>query len=688
MMINTKTDSIRQSRSRFIPRVLCLILGLIWLPFLSALSASAAITAAEVTIPQQLGTVHKRVDGLASQPFIFVIGEQHVSLKIQQTVADILRYLSGAYNVNLVCTEGYDKPLVVSHQRISLVAQRFTARADLAARRISGVEYFARAYPEVSVVGVEDMKAHELHAKQLDKQSGLAQEAEQWGKDFKKFLDQDFGNLKVTADGNKRLEAALKKLIEDKDFAPFTEAVYQIAGRESAVSKKLTTLEERRKVLQKSAQAGGVDSPAMQARDKAMITATLRTIGEKKVNVAVLVVGRAHLEGIERLLGEKKISYVSVVPAGVDESSKGDLDNEDQKVFRDWQQGKRIGIEQWLARIKNSPALSRATARDRTALLNILATTNHLSRQGLPENEVLRVIKQSPLPDGISIDRVFAINSGYGMEFTAKGKKGYAYFTGNADQLKIPGGPDPVEIGQSGGMHYAIYDGGGSNKPPIPPRRGGGGGNGPPNPPTGGFHDAYRLAIVEQKKKRPERVTIWFAVEDGGGVRWVDDGPKVVLNVTPSMVEDLRKSYERAPLGPEKVFAAQQLADVVLVDLNSHFPQGRTELIQISENNLMGDVSLPLVQELAHNRDASSLERIDKTRVYMSDWKDSQQNLSSKLGDRIDDKEQAKKRRAKEIIERETKGDKLKDVLAKTLTEAAKAKFAPEVTTLAQATRI
>src|SRR5262249_37657636 len=151
-------------------------------------------------------------------------------------------------------------------------------------------------------------------------------------------------------------------------------------------------------------------------------------------------------------------------------------------------------------------------------------------------------------------------------------------------------------------------------------------------------------------RKQPRRVTIRFAVEGGSVVRWVDDGHKVVLTVTPSEVEELRKNYVNASWGPKRIFAAQQLADTLLVDLNNQFPQGRTELIQISENNLLGDISLPWVQELARNRDASSLESIEKTKVYTIDWKDAKKDLSSKLSDPIKDKELASKRSAQDTI--------------------------------------
>ena len=670
------------------PVVVWLLLTIVWMPVAGAVPASAAINAEVVAIPQELGTITGRGGGDDGQPFIFVIGEEHISLKVQQAVAGILRYLSGAYDVKLVCTEGFNKPLVIQPGGIPLAAQRYIASADLMGRRISGVEFFARAHPEVSVIGVEDMGAYRDHGIQLDKLSGLNKEAKQWEKDFRKFLIDDMGNLKVNAGDAQRLEAAVKRLLKTKDFGTFINSVTEIVGSQSAIGKKLTALNERREALEKSARSATGDSPEMQRRDRAMVTATLRSMREKNANRAALVVGKLHLAGIEKLLRAKKVPYVSIVPAGTEKRTKQGVSEEDQRIYKEWRKGKETEFETWLTRFKPLPASARQEFADRTTILNIMATADLMLRQGMSDKEVLNSIRQFPFSGELSIDGVFHIRDGYGIEFTANRKKGYAYFASNSRQLEIPGGPAPIVKGDAEGRYYAIYGGGGGKKPPIPPTASvGGAGSIPPDR----FERDYLVAIDDQKRDQPQRVTIRFTVENGAVVRRVDDGPQAALNVTPSQITDLRRRFENAKRGPEIVFAAQKLADALLVDLDKQFPRGRKELVQISQDDLLGKISLPLVQELAANQDASRLSSIDKTEVYVIRWEETRNDLASKLGSRIqhaelDRKTRDKKIRARDIVSKETKVVTLKEMVSRQLSQPENARLMPLVKTLSEAT--
>jgi hypothetical protein len=368
-MALTKTD--RFPRRGFAYRAhlaLQFALLLICLSAVNSPEASSTIVAGEVTIPQQLGVIQSKTDGASGKPFIFLIGEEHVSLKVQQAVADILRYLLGTYDVRLVCTEGYDKPLVAGKEP-SLIVQRFIARSDLMGGRISGVEYFARAYPDVSVIGVENMAAYKAHSQRLDEQSRLAQEAKQWEQDFNHFLTKDLGALKVNAEGGRRFEAALQKLIEDKEFEPLTKAVHDIFGRRSAVGKKITALNDRREALEKKVRSATAESPEMEARDRAMIAGTLRALKDTKTDLAVLVVGELHLANIEDLLRARNFSFVTIVPIGVEERVTSGPSEAEQDRYEAWRHGKATGLEAWLVRFKPIPAMDRSTFRDRTALI-------------------------------------------------------------------------------------------------------------------------------------------------------------------------------------------------------------------------------------------------------------------------------------------------------------------------------
>lgn len=706
-------------RSHFGTMAMRLILALICLPLLTPLLAAAAPKASEVAIPRGLGEIQNRVDGTAGKPFVFVIGEEHVSLRVQREVADILRYLSGAYDIKLVCTEGYDKPLAIAREGLSLVAQRSMAHADLMARRISGVEYFARAYPDIPVIGVEDMKAYQAHGKELDSRGGLEQEAEQWENDFKSFISQDLGNLRVKAEDAKRLEGALKKLMEDKDFGLFTKTIHDILGRESSVGKKVTALNGRRDALQRKALDPTTNSPEMQARDHGMINGTLQAIKQKNASTAALVVGKLHLDGIGKLLKSEGISYVAIVPAGVDEGIAKGPDEEGQKIYDEWRKGKATDLEAWLSHFKPIPANDRSEFRDRTSLLGILAMADHLSKAGMSETDVLNVVRRSPLPRGINIIHVFDIEGGKGIEFAANGKRGYAYFGKTPDQVKAPAGRKAIETGECGGGYYAIYDGGSFQTPPASPGggggsgAGGGGGSVPPNSSSGGsgggggsqspippksirmvvgpssqpdeFRNIYHAGIVEQKKHQPERVTIAYAVENGSLVRWVDDGPKVVLDVSPSQLSDLRDCYQNARFGPDKLGAAQKLADAILIGLNDQFPEGRKELVQLSEDNLLADISLPMLHELGGQNDSSNLKSIDKTRVYEIQWSKAQEEIPA-LGRSVNDERREKKAKAKEVIDKETKGTTLNEEASKIMDAAKETKWAEPIKELAGTT--
>jgi hypothetical protein len=164
--------------------------------------------------------------------------------------------------------------------------------------------YFAIVNPDIDVIGVEDMEAYKAYDMWRDTQLLQVKESQQqWEDDFAKFRAEDLGNI-VTPQNEDAIEDALKKL--ENDFRSFAEGTYRVAGQTSSVGKKLFHLQQRH-VLENEARAVAerlkyADDEQQKDRDEAMVVGTLRTIKEKKVDSAVLVVGQMHLKQIGEIL--------------------------------------------------------------------------------------------------------------------------------------------------------------------------------------------------------------------------------------------------------------------------------------------------------------------------------------------------------------------------------------------------
>ena len=624
---------------------LVLASALVALTDVIAHGAVQSLKPGDIRVPAHLGTIEKSAKG-SGGPLVILIGEDHISFEVQTAVAHLLRYLQGAYDLTLVCTEGFDKPLQASGN-VTIESVRRVAEADFRGRKISAVEYFARSNPQVAVIGVEDMAAYAAHGKDLD-DGPLRSEAEQWSTDFTEFLKNDLGSVRGTQAQGERIAGALDKALNENDFAPFTAAVEDVTGKDSAVTKRLRALDQRREaLLQKSKREPG-DSAQMLARDVAMRDQTLQLMQKRNVKAAILVVGKLHLDGIGRLLGEKGASYVTIVPAGFGSNVK----DEDHELYEKWRAAKPEGLEQWLANFKPQPVSARATARNRDALLAVLVMVDRLGREGMPEAEMLTLMQRSA-PPGVTVDRVFATAEGHGVEFTANGKRAYAYFGRRAESVKATG-VEAIEHGGGDGFAYSVYDGAGSGKPPIPPvdrPRG-------PEPPDG-FRRRFLAVIPDQKKNHPERATIVYTMRDDRILRAVDDEKPQPLDVSHTEVRERVRLYQNAQLGPDKIFAAQRLSDALLSGLNPQLPAGRTELVQIFEGDVLDDVSLPIVQAIAGNADADHLKSVDPTRVYTLRWNDTDKGID-RLKEKLPEEERASKTEAVESVRKEANGRQLK----------------------------
>jgi len=669
--------------------------------FTASYRSHATLKPTDITIPAQFGLIEKRVEGTSEKPFIFLIGEEHVSLKVQQAVADILRYLTGIYDLKLVCTEGYDKLFLVSKGNGSLIALRSIARADFDSRRISGVEYFARAYPDIAVVGVEDMNAYKQHAEQLDsldqKRQQALEESKKLENDFQAFLQQDIVTMPLSNADVKAINA----LNKNSDFTTIADTLFNIVGRNSKSGKKLADLIDRRSALEIFAkdflETSAVDScPEMENRDKAMVAATQRTIQENKVDATILVVGKLHLPCIEKLLSSEKIPYVSILPIGVDERNQDDKQAEEsQRIYQEWRKNQPTGIEAWFLssqpmKIKNQPKISRLEARNRNSFLNILMSAYNLKNQSTSNEKVLEFINGAGLPSRIKIDMVFDIEGGSGFEFTINEHKGYAYFAIDPKHVIPPDGKWAIEKGENGGISYAIYDGGdGGGHPPIPPKSGGGGGGG--NGfwgPNSNWYNNYLVAIKKEKDHQKQRVTVlfYFDTDQDAVRRQVDNGAVEVLDVKPSVVKILLNQYEKAPLGPEKIAAAMKLSDVLLVDLNKQLPAGKKELVLISKDDLLGKTSLTMLQSFVGEKSADHLKTL--TTDYVVPWSKRESSLA-RLEENLENleqikKDQAEKQRADKAVKDEIGKEPLRLKIPK-LTDVEKIKIAPYIQVLSHA---
>ncbi|HKH44981.1 MAG TPA: hypothetical protein VKM72_10000 [Thermoanaerobaculia bacterium] len=575
----------------------------------SAAAQGNRIPSGDVLVPVSLGRVQEHFDGTAGHSTVFVIGENHVSFSIQRRVADLLAYMRNAYGVKVVCTEGMDGSLALPAPGVTPTARRESAEADFAARRISGVEFFALAYPDVRVVGVEDMQAYAAHQAAL---SSPSPEIEAWFHDFQDFLKEDVQNLpehKV-----RLVEGALQELERTSDLDGFIEKLRTILGPGSAEGRKLAELvTAREQIIERERIRSHANDPMMSRRDKAMVQGTLNVAVTEPV---ALVVGSFHLEGIAQKLKAAGQPYVSILVTGAGEM---DIDDIEDKIYKEWQEGKMDPLEEWLSRLKPTLALQRATKQRKVAFLGALFHANDLLRQGLPADQVPAALRG--VLDDLEIVECYLIDGGYEINFRVKGKKGRAYFSSRPlPALTEESRPDRLENGKAGGLYYAVFDGG-SGGPPIIPRLQTDDDGGDP------FNKRLVVALAEQRRRDPSRVTLTLVKGAGGALVLLVGEHRRTLSVSEDELRRLVEAYRTAEEGPEVLLAAQNLAAALLIDIDRDLPPDGRALYLIAKDDLLQDVSLPEIAALANEPGTARFREIEES--FILPWKKAQSDLDA-----------------------------------------------------------
>ncbi|HYU33817.1 MAG TPA: hypothetical protein VEW48_16820 [Thermoanaerobaculia bacterium] len=547
----------------------------------------------DIVFPNSLGKVKDRFAGSPGRTTIFVIGENHGALDVQQKVADILAYLRAAYGVKLVCIEGMKGPLTIP-AGLALPARQMAAEADFLARRINAVELFALSYPDVRVIGVDDMQAYAEHGEELSRTPPGAAE---WEHSYQEFLRTDVEAL--PEEQVARIEEAFEN---SKDFEELAEKLQKIIDPNSATGQKFAEL------LAKRAQILAPEKALMNRRDKAMADATFEAAA---VGHVALVVGSLHLEGIGRNLRGSGIPFVSILAAGAEDTPSAD----DLASYNRLNKGESGPLEAWLHHAPQ-PQLQRESMRNKVTLMGALFHADRLLQHGDSEDHVRAVMS------GVSVQIVgtYPIPGGYGIEFVVNGRRGHAYFSSQElPEFTDTNRRDRLETGSAGGRHYGIFDGGG--KPPDLPSL-------PPVAPAGGeppdFGGRLVGALNDQERKRPHAVTVALFEEDGTLVLQVERH-KRLLGLSLKELRHLVEAYWNAGETAEAIVAAQRIAEKLLREIDQDLPPERIVLYQISQDDLLGNLSLPAIAALASIPGTSRLTEMEE--VYTVPWEGGRPNL-------------------------------------------------------------
>lgn len=586
-------------------------------------SQAQILRASDLSLPPSLVTVATRNEGSPGRLFV-VIGETHVKLKVQQNVADLLSYLSAAYGMKLVCTEGTDAfPDLRSITSLpSRQAARKVAEEKLRERQINAVEYFAMTHPQARTVGVEDMKALKAHDAELTANN---QKLEAWVKELSGLMENDLANIKVTSAQNARFEKALNDYLKSRDFQKLTPILYELVGRDTANGRKVRDLETRDATLSRinKIAAGTIPStedPYFVARDKALVSNSLQAARTEKI--VALVVGKLHLYGVEKIMREQHVSFITVVPNGVDDDIKTEPPpgvskeawekqlEQESKVYEDWKKGTASGpIEEYLQKIKQGrnqrlkpvPASSRPSARDTLPLAQLPFTVEEFAKQGKPRDEIQT--RLAPFTRaGIKPLDWYIISDGAEVLVEKDGAVFWVILT-TPDKVPPPGydeiASEPV------GERKLILCSRGSGSPPRPPF--------PPVATTPPWNnpDFNRFKnIVIYKEAAGE---VW---------RYIGNTARP-LGISLPTLRNLVAAFESAPDGPEKTLAAQKLCDILLLQIEEDLPSDTKAIVQSSQDDVLKKHTMIALASFAGGHQHRRI--LDLSKNSVANWSDLQQ---------------------------------------------------------------
>lgn len=553
----------RMASMQYFPKLLPL--GLLALVAGLLATSAAAPFPDDIEIPKSLGAITQRHKGDPS-PLFVVIGETHVNLKVQQNVADLLGYFHGAFGLNLACVEGTDTfPEQAKWHALPSARARRTAADDLLRERlINGVEHFALCYPGTRVIGVEDMAAYRAHGQELD---SLQARTKRWSEDFLKFLTQDLADVSVTREQGKQIEQALQDYLKTQNLDRLSHVLLEVLGEDSSKGKKLQNLADEHRANSRlreivEGRRPSTEDPSFRRRDTNLVNNSRQAA--RGAALAALVIGKAHVSGVEALLRENRTSFVTVVPNGVEDDLSRNIDltsgdtnqlrqlKAESDQYEKWKKGETWNaVEEFLkglsrgpgpSRFKPPPSLARPSAADTRNLYQLLLAVEDLARSGETPAEIGR--KMEPYREvGLRVREWHLIPGG--VEVSVE-KDGVSFWTVLTDgNVRLPESFTTRASTKIGGRELVVCSGG--QQPPIPPQT-----TTAPSDPFG-FNRHLNL--------------LWFYETEGRLYRRYGIKARP-LAISLSDLKRMMQDFETA-MGSEKVHTAQEICDVLLVDRKS-----------------------------------------------------------------------------------------------------------------------
>lgn len=380
----------------------------------------------DVEIDPAYGYVEAQFTGTGDQ-IIILIGENHASYKVQENVGRIGEQLLAQYDIRLLLIEGYEGTIDTGFFDAlpDPAVRRQVAWAFLEAHEISGIEYAAlTGRPEVVTIGVENMdlwdESLEATNEEIDIDDPVFQQI------WDAFIDELIAVIELLPP-TAELEKKLEDFIDEKiSIVELHEYVLETAAEQSIST---VELEATYRELE------GFLNPVVRfasEREFYMVENSLEAMSTHDVNVSILLMGHAHFQGvyeeggISKLLQDREVSYVYVLPNGAEDETT----DEENQYYDDQLQGVPSALEVWLdALFKPKPAITRSHRRAEIEVVGKVAFLEALAQAGIGW-------------DGLSPDHAAWLQSGpisvqdsfdVGGEFSiypcrAQGKKGNETF--------------------------------------------------------------------------------------------------------------------------------------------------------------------------------------------------------------------------------------------------------------------
>lgn len=168
-------------------------------------------------------------------------------------------------------------------------------------------------------------------------------------------------------------------------------------------------------------------------------------------------------------------------------------------------------------------------------------------------------------------------------------------------------------------------------------------------------------------------------------MRQLDNKKEEFLYISPEELQSLITEYNNATTGVQKLAALQKLYDMLVVDLDKQLPDGKTQFVMISQDDILKKLSLPDIAKFVAKKDADHLQKVASS--YVLPWNNGHPKFD-RLAEDVQKEEQVQKSQSeREAAEKELKdkaGDKsLSEAISESTVEDPKMLAA--INTLSQA---